>query len=42
MKIVWLLLIVAVVLLIVYFIRKNFKTPKYGSLCVTTGGLKNW
>lgn len=40
MKVVWLLVFVAVVLLVAHFIRKHFKTPKYGSLCVTTGGLK--
>ncbi len=31
---------VAVVIIVAVYIKKNFKTPKHGSLCVTTGGLK--
>lgn len=35
------ILIIAIVALILYFVlRKNFKVPTFGSLCVTTGGLK--
>lgn len=33
-------IIVAVVIIGAVYIKKHFKTPKYGSLCVTTGGLK--
>lgn len=34
----WILVVIAVVAF--FFIRKNFKVPKFGSLCVTTGALK--
>lgn len=36
---VWLILGVGVFLLLI-FLKKKFKTPTFGSLCVTTGGLK--
>lgn len=35
----WIILIL-VCLVVAFFIRKNFKIPSFGSLCVTTGGLK--
>lgn len=36
----WLLIVAVVAVLIFFVIRKHFKVPKFGSLCVTTGGLK--
>ena len=36
---IWVILLVAVVFIGLY-IRKHFKVPAFGSLCVTTGGLK--
>ena len=36
----WLLVFGIVAVVVWYFIRKNFKTPMFGSMCVVTGGLK--
>ena len=35
----WIALLIGAIALLIY-IKKNFKVPKFGSLCVTTGGLK--
>lgn len=32
--------IVIIVFVVTWYMRKHFKVPKFGSLCVTTGGLK--
>lgn len=36
----WIFIIVGVGIFIAYVLRKHFKVPKFGALCVTTGGLK--
>lgn len=34
------IIIVIAIIFVVWLVRKNFKVPKFGALCVTTGGLK--
>ena len=39
-SVIWILVCIVVAVVLIWYIRTHFKSPKYGSLCVTTGGLK--